>query len=84
MPFVNYGGIVAADAEAEAALLAAARDAAAESRSDYLELRSPRLQAPESGTTRAASERSESGERSEGFRHAEPGGPCGRPAAAGG
>jgi FemAB-related protein (PEP-CTERM system-associated) len=43
MPFVNYGGVVASDAEAEVQLLAAARQAAADSRADYLELRSPRL-----------------------------------------
>jgi len=42
MPFVNYGGVVAADTEAEAHLLAAARLTAADSRADYLELRSPR------------------------------------------
>lgn len=42
MPFVNYGGIVAKDAESEASLLEAARDQARELRADYLELRSPR------------------------------------------
>jgi FemAB-related protein (PEP-CTERM system-associated) len=42
MPFVNYGGIVAADDAAEAGLLDAAKSLASQCRADYLELRSPR------------------------------------------
>lgn len=43
MPFVNFGGVVAADVEAEACLLEAAREKTTESCADYLELRSPRM-----------------------------------------
>lgn len=39
VPFVNYGGPVAVDAEATAALVAAARAKATELKADYLELR---------------------------------------------
>lgn len=42
MPFVNYGGIVASDATAEARLLEAAKQTAAECVADYLEVRSAR------------------------------------------
>ena len=47
VPFAIGGGIVGADGEARAALLAAARALAAERRVDYLELRSERPAAPD-------------------------------------